>query len=228
MEDRGVHSGLDDAREAWDRIFARSAAALRDAPPERDLSDIVARLRASSIVDVLDLGCGFGSWTISLARAGFRVLAVDVSPEAVGIVRRLAEREHLPMTAVVCAAQHLASLGTQVDGIVCNSVLDHMRPADAEMAVTGIASILKPGGLAYVTFDGAELDDAGSASSADHRVHADGTWEYVTGPRLGMIWRVYEDSEIRHLFRRFEEVAFAAAVSGQRRAWFRRCGLGDR
>ena len=224
MEATRMNSALHDAGETWDRIFTGRAAAMREAPPESDLSDIVDRLRTSPGVDVLDLGCGFGSWTITLARAGFRVVAVDVSPEAVGFVRRRAEREGLSVTTVVCAAQHLSSLGIQVDGIICNSVLDHMRPDDADLAVVGMASLLRPGGLAYVTFDGPDPDHAGSGCSADHLVHPDGTWEYLAGPRQGIMWRVYENSEIRHLFRRFEEVVFEASVSGQRLAWFRQCG----
>ncbi|MCX6842453.1 MAG: class I SAM-dependent methyltransferase [candidate division WOR-3 bacterium] len=217
-----VSGELVSAREFWDRCFKEVAPDVKDAPPGRDLSEIVNRLRAASAVDVLDVGCGLGRWSVTLARAGFRVLAVDVSSEAVRIVRERAQREGLAISTAVCAAQELSRPGVHVDAVVCNSVLDHMRPHDADMAATNIMQTLKPGGLAYVSFDGLDIGDTGPEVRQNYRVAADGTWEYVRGPRRGMIWRYYQDPEIRRLFREFEEVEFSVWNTGQRRTWFRK------
>jgi len=217
-----VSRELERAREFWDRAFLKVAPAVRDAPSGRDLSDIVGRLRAASAVDVLDVGCGLGRWSVTLARAGFRVLAVDLSSEAVRITRERARREGLTIGSAVCAAQELSRLGIRVDAVVCNSVLDHMHPSDAELAATSMAQVLKPAGLAFVSFDGPAEGGAGPEASPDYMVHSDGTWEYVSGSRQGMTWRCYEDAEVRRLFREFEEVEFTVAATGQRRAWFRK------
>jgi len=214
-------------REFWDRTFKAATQEVRDAPCGRDLSDIVSRLRAAGAVDALDLGCGFGRWSVILARAGFRVLAVDVSSEAVRIVRERAQRKGLAIDTAACAAQELSHLGVRVDAVVCNSVLDHMRPLDAEQAAGSIEQVLRPGGLVYVSFDGLDKSDTCAEVQQDHVVSADGTWDYVTGPRRGMVWRFYQDTEIRRLFREFEEVDFAVTDTGQRRAWFRKPRLGS-
>jgi SAM-dependent methyltransferase len=218
---------MERAREFWDRAFKKVASDVRDAPPGRDLSDIVGRLRADSAVDVLDVGCGLGRWSVTLAQAGFRVLAVDVSSEAVRIVRERARREGLTIGTAVCAAQELSQLGVRVDAVVCNSVLDHMHPSDAELAAASMAQVLKPAGLAYVSFDGPAEGGVVLETSPDHVIHPDGTWEYVAGSRRGMTWRCYEDAEIRRLFREFEEVEFTVADTAQRRAWFRMPGKGS-
>jgi SAM-dependent methyltransferase len=222
-----IDSGeIERARAFWDRSFKAVAPDVRDAPSGRDLSDIVNRLRAASTVDVLDLGCGLGRWSMTLARAGFRILAVDLSSEAVRIVRERAQREGLAIGTAVCAAQELSQLGIRADAVVCNSVLDHMRLPDAELAAAGMLQVLKPGGLEFVSFDGPAETGNEAETASSHVVGSDGTWDYVAGPRKGMVWRFYDDAEIRRLFRQFEEVEFSVAANGQRRAWFRR-GIGD-
>ncbi len=213
---------LDRAREFWDRTFKEAAPDVRDAPSGRDLSDIVGRLRVASAVRVLDVGCGFGRWSVTLARAGFSILAVDLSFEAVRIVRERARREGLTIDTAVCAAQELSQLDVHVDAVVCNSVLDHMRPLDAEQAAGSIAQVLKPSGLAYLSFDGPAERTTRSETPSDYVVSSDGTWDYVAGPRRGMIWRFYDDAEVRRLFRKLKEVEFTVAGTGQRRVWFRK------
>jgi SAM-dependent methyltransferase len=213
---------IERAREFWDCAFKAVAPDVRDAPSGRDLSDIVGRLRAAAAVDVLDVGFGLGRWSVTLARAGFRVLAVDVSSEAVRILRERAQREDLTISTAVCAAQELSRLGVRVDAVVCNSVLDHMRPSDSEQAAGSMAQVLRPGGLAYVSFDGLDQDDTGPEARRNYLVGADGTWEYVHGPRRGMVWRFYQDPDIRRLFREFQEVEFSVSSTGQRHAWFRK------
>jgi sensor histidine kinase regulating citrate/malate metabolism len=95
-----------------------------------------------------------------------------------------------------------------------------MRPPDAERSAENIAQVLRPSGLAYVSFDGMDQTGVSPEAMQDHVVSADRTCECVHGPRRGMVWRFYDDSEVRELFRELEEVEFAVANTGQRRVWF--------
>lgn len=51
---------------------------------------------------VLDLGCGLGNLALEAARRGCDVLAVDVSPTAVGRINRDAAAENLQVRATTC------------------------------------------------------------------------------------------------------------------------------
>lgn len=50
--------------------------------------------------DIVDLGCGPGRLALPLARRGFRVLGVDLSPESLRTLRAHAEAESLPIAAL--------------------------------------------------------------------------------------------------------------------------------
>src|SRR5262252_1578743 len=51
---------------------------------------VLAMLRASGLTAgrVIDLGCGSGIWAEELARAGYDVLGVDISPAMIELARR--------------------------------------------------------------------------------------------------------------------------------------------
>ncbi|NEC72225.1 class I SAM-dependent methyltransferase, partial [Streptomyces rochei] len=67
-----------DAVAFWDGLYAARPAAT-DPRPNARLVETVADLPPG---DVLDLGCGDGGDALWLARRGWRVTAVDISPVA--------------------------------------------------------------------------------------------------------------------------------------------------
>ena len=62
----------------------------------------------------MDLGAGTGRAVVALARHGFPCLAVDLSPHMLGIIRRKAEAENLPIQGVQA---NLVDLGCIRDGV---------------------------------------------------------------------------------------------------------------
>jgi len=218
----GMKMGKDikEIKEFWENCFKRSNIDFKILA-RRDLSDIIERLNQYQVKRVLDLGCGFGHWSIVLSKAGFRVTAVDISSEAIRRVKTWANEERLSIDTKVCLAQEIHSLmDKDFDAVICNSVLDHMTFADASKVMQGIKDVLKPGGIAYLSFDG--LEEGEEEGEKEFVVLEDGTRKYTKGNRKGMLWRFYTNEEIRILCKYMEIIEFVEKCNGKREVWVRR------
>lgn len=142
---------------------------------------------------ICDAACGYGAYSLVFASNGFHVKSFDISPFAAEITRRGLEKSGI--TADVKAAS-IFSTGYEdeaFDGVVADSVLDHMTTADAQKALTELYRITRPGGLILVSFDTPEESDREMA----HEVLADGSLLYADNtPRAGMIFHPYGREEI--------------------------------
>ncbi|OGX28741.1 MAG: hypothetical protein A3B78_03650 [Omnitrophica WOR_2 bacterium RIFCSPHIGHO2_02_FULL_67_20] len=100
---------------------------------------------------LLDIGCGAGRHTIELARRGYRVTGVDVSPEMVAFVQEESKKANLPVTASVDDLRCLSLRGTY-DAAFC--FMDTFRFLLTNEEITAhlrtVAGLLAPGGL-YLT-----------------------------------------------------------------------------
>ncbi|MCL5265015.1 MAG: class I SAM-dependent methyltransferase [Chloroflexi bacterium] len=100
---------------------------------------------------VLDAGCGSGSLTLKLAKLGYVVDAVDLSPSFVDMVSLKAHEAGLDGTvsAQVGNVTNLAFSDGAFDAVLCGEVLEHV--GDDEGAVREFARVLKPEGICIVT-----------------------------------------------------------------------------
>jgi ubiquinone/menaquinone biosynthesis C-methylase UbiE len=94
-----------------ERIFkARDAQRLEDAARLRALppDEVVAALSPVAGLTVADIGAGTGYFTLPLARAGARVLAVDMQPEMLALLRaRLEPALPVELIQATAAQTHL-------------------------------------------------------------------------------------------------------------------------
>jgi SAM-dependent methyltransferase len=103
----------------------------------------------------IDLGAGFGMHTIPLARAGWRVLAIDSSPELIGQLSTLAG--DLPVRArcgdLLGFAEYLSD-DERPDLILCmGDTLTHLESPEAiDTLSRAVAAHLAPGGRFVATF----------------------------------------------------------------------------
>ena len=99
---------------------------------------------------LLDVGCNWGRWTISAARAGYRPIGLDPSFEAISAARRIAIQLELPVRYVVGDARRLPFPDGTFDVVFSYSVLQHFSKTDAALAVEEFARVLGPSGYSFV------------------------------------------------------------------------------
>jgi 2-polyprenyl-6-hydroxyphenyl methylase/3-demethylubiquinone-9 3-methyltransferase len=94
---------------------------------------------------VIDLGCGGGFVAVPLARAGARVVGVDLAVQALRCARR---QQPEGWTAVVGDVQRPPVRSGSADLVVLADVIEHV-PAPAT-AVAAAAALVRPGGHLFV------------------------------------------------------------------------------
>lgn len=105
-------------------------------------------------LDVLDLGCGTGKGTRTLADAGHRVIAVDPSDGMLDVLRAsLSEGQRVQVLRG--GAEELPLEDGSVDAIVCLQAWHWVKP---ETAGPECARVLRPGGLLGLGWH--KLDDS--------------------------------------------------------------------
>ena len=123
--------------------------------PERtrdEVDFVVEKLGLEQGARVLDVGCGHGRHTLELARRGFRVTGIDLSPRSLELARAAADREGLEVELVRLDAREIVyeaefdaavNLFTSVVGYF-DDERDDLRVLDA------VARALRPGGSFFI------------------------------------------------------------------------------
>jgi ubiquinone/menaquinone biosynthesis C-methylase UbiE len=112
----------------------------------------LARLQELSTTGtIVDLGCGTGFYTVELAKHATKVIAIDPSPEMLGVLKeKLGDQQNVEIIEEpVSALRDLPP--ASVDGVMCCLVIDHLGGFDLLNALRDIRSVLRPGGWLYIT-----------------------------------------------------------------------------
>jgi len=107
-------------------------------------------LPSSSGRELLDVGCNWGRWCISAARAGYRVVGIDPSLGAAMAARRVARELALDIRYVVGDARWLPFRSDSFDNVHSYSVLQHFAKDDARKALGEVGRVLRDGGTAKI------------------------------------------------------------------------------
>lgn len=94
--------------------------------------------------DVLEVGCGAGAASCLFGRGGARVIAIDLTEQAIELTARMAARLALPVTPRQMNVERMDLPDASFDYVFSWGVIHHTHTT--ENAVREIARVLRPGG----------------------------------------------------------------------------------
>jgi 2-polyprenyl-6-hydroxyphenyl methylase/3-demethylubiquinone-9 3-methyltransferase len=100
--------------------------------------------------DVVDVGCGGGILTESMAGRGARVLGIDLGDKALGVARLHQLESGVGVDYRLVSAETLATeaAGT-FDTVTCMELLEHVP--DPALVIAACAKLAKPGGVVIIS-----------------------------------------------------------------------------
>lgn len=96
--------------------------------------------------DVLDVGCGAGVEVVRFARAGARVVGVDIAESAVALTRQNLAQQGLSATVEVADGESLPFPDNSFDFVFAHGVIQYTH--DDRALANEVRRVLRPGGLA--------------------------------------------------------------------------------
>lgn len=153
MSDRDTPTSSESERVGpsfYDEHYFDSQPHLVDAGSrfQRYRTEKVLQLLAPQSEDrVVDMGCGWGTITFSLAPAVQEVLGIDFSRQAIDRCRARLEEDRVRNVELRLGEAESTGLGeATVDAVVAADLFEHLYPDDSEAVAAEAFRVLKPGG----------------------------------------------------------------------------------
>lgn len=133
---------------------------------------------------VLDVGCGYGRIALPLARAGYEIEGLDLSPNLIEAARRSADAEGLPIGFTVGSMRSLPYPSAAFDAVVClwSAFHELLEEEEQTEAIRETWRVLRPGSFALIEgplYEEPSEEDiqSGARRGLEHRI----AWGLVGG-----------------------------------------------
>jgi S-adenosylmethionine-dependent methyltransferase len=218
-----VPDDISDIRAFYESSVEEEDKRLVRHPIERDVTLRLLETYLPPAGRLLEIGAAGGAYTLPLARKGYTITAVELSPSLLAVCRRRVEEAGLA-AKVTCIEADVRDLpgvtGTDYDAALVMGPLYHLvEEADREQAVNQVRERLKPGGLVFSAFISRYGIWGDVMRQLPHYVERTGEAHYVLEHGLdrelprGVVFRAYyaRPEEVAPLHERlgFETVALA-------------------
>lgn len=129
---------------------------------------------------ILDLCCGYGRVAVPLARSGYQVIGVDVSPMMIRWAKEAARKQATQVRFLQGSMLALPLKSKTIDRVFCLwSSFNHMlTKKDQLKAVNEMHRVLRPGGTAFIDMPDGEIKRTVRALEA----HGHGSQRRVLSP----------------------------------------------
>ncbi len=119
---------------------------------QRQVDFLLEKLQLQRGARILDLACGFGRHSLALARRGFSVTGVDITPDYVRYAREQAESEGLD-ARFLCADIREVQFEGEFDAVLnmADGAIGYLEnDAENRKIFEAVAKALKPGGRHFM------------------------------------------------------------------------------
>ncbi len=127
------------------------------------LLETIADLDLDRQIPIVDIGCNQGNLSILLAIQGYKVIGIDINPDAIKYAEEIARKQGQPVVFINCSIDKIPLSENSIQFAFMFDVLEHIYKEDLENSMRRIRSILQHGGklLILVPF-GHSYDDGRS------------------------------------------------------------------
>jgi ubiquinone/menaquinone biosynthesis C-methylase UbiE len=117
---------------------------------KKELSYLKRLLRKNQ--KILDLACGYGRFTIPLAKQGYNIQGIDISPNLIAKAKKTSKKERLSLKFQIGDMKTLPYDNNSFDSIICmwSAFIELSKEKDQIKALKEMLRILKEGGFAFL------------------------------------------------------------------------------